>query len=203
MIVINMEMPKSCFCCPFSKRGSLLDGGYYCRLQVIDGDISIYAKSQYRINGELKDKQDCPLIEIEQSEDCVSRQAVIEYLKGCDAELGHDIENEAVVEDILEMPPVTPTQRWIPVNERLPKDLEPVNITWVTHNPDYANITDKPFTATGVYFNGQWYWWSTSCTDILAEYSHNYDDVIDNDIEVIAWMPLPRPYKEKRGSDEM
>lgn len=87
--------------------------------------------------------------------------------------------------------------RWIPVSERLPKELEPVNITWVNHNPQsyYANIKEKPFTATGVYFNGQWYWWSTLCTDILAEYSHNYSDIIDDDIEITAWMPLPEPYK--------
>ena len=89
-------------------------------------------------------------------------------------------------------------QKWIPVSEELPNDLEPVNITWVNHNPAsyYANIKDKPFTATGIYFNGQWYWWSTLCIDILAEYGHNYDDIIDDDIEITAWMPLPKPYKE-------
>ena len=88
-------------------------------------------------------------------------------------------------------------ENWIPVSERLPKNLEPVNITWVNHNPEsyYADIKDKPFTATGVYFNGQWYWWSTLCTDILAEYSHNYDDIIDDNIEITAWQPLPEPYK--------
>ena len=87
--------------------------------------------------------------------------------------------------------------RWIPVSERLPEELEPVNITWVNHNPEsyYADIKDKPFTATGVYFNGQWYWWSTLCTDMLAEYSHNYDDIIDDDIEITAWQPLPEPYR--------
>ena len=92
---------------------------------------------------------------------------------------------------------------WIPVSERLPEDLEPVNITWVNHNPEsyYADIKDKPFTATGVYFNGQWYWWSTLCTDILAEYSHNYDDIIDDDIEIIAWKPLPEPYKKEQENE--
>lgn len=91
--------------------------------------------------------------------------------------------------------------RWIPVSERLPKDLEPVNITWINHDPEpyYNDIKDKPFTATGVYFNGQWYWWSTLCTDILAEYSHNYDDIIDDAIEITAWMPLPEPFEPQES----
>jgi len=95
------------------------------------------------------------------------------------------------------IPSVEIKGEWIPVSERLPEDLEPVNITWVNHNPEsyYADIKDKPFTATGVYFNGQWYWWSTLCTDILAEYSHNYDDIIDDAIEITAWQPLPSPWK--------
>ena len=95
-------------------------------------------------------------------------------------------------------------EKWIPVSERLPNDLEPVNITLVNHEPKvyYHDIKDKPFTATGVYFNGQWYWWSATCTDILAEYSHNYDNIIDNAIEVTAWQPLPKPYEEKRGNEE-
>lgn len=90
--------------------------------------------------------------------------------------------------------------RWIPCSERLPDELEPVNITWINHNSEsyYADIKDKPFTATGVYFNGQWYWWSTLCTDTLAEYSHNYNDIIDDDIEITAWQPLPEPYKAER-----
>ena len=94
-------------------------------------------------------------------------------------------------------------ENWIPVSERLPKNLEPVNITWVNHNPEsyYTDIKDKPFTATGVYFNGEWYWWSTLCTDILAEYSHNYNDIIDDDIEIIAWMPLPEPYEPQESEE--
>lgn len=98
-----------------------------------------------------------------------------------------------------------PHGEWIPVSERLPDDLEPVNITWINHEPEpyYKEIKDKPFTATGVYFNGQWYWWSTLCTDILAEYSHSFDDIIDTAIEVIAWQPLPEPYKaDMRGKEE-
>lgn len=106
-------------------------------------------------------------------------------------------EHRQLAEWLKELKQLREQTRWIPISKGLPKDLEPVNITWVNHNPgsDYADIKDKAFTATGVYFNGQWYWWSTLCTDILAEYSHNYDDVIDDDIEIIAWQPLPLPYK--------
>lgn len=54
-------------------------------------------------------KQRLQAIKSNISEDCVSRQAVIEYIEACGAELGHDLENESVREDILNMPPVTPT----------------------------------------------------------------------------------------------
>ena len=89
--------------------------------------------------------------------------------------------------------------KWIPVSERLPDDLEPVNITWINHDPEpyYKEMKDKPFTATGVYFNGQWYWWSTLCTDTLAEYSHNFDDVIDASIEITHWKALPEPHESE------
>lgn len=111
-------------------------------------------------------------------------------LQGC-------LDFKELAEWLKELKRLRELTRWIPVSERSPEDLEPVNITWVNHNPEsyYADIKDKPFTATGVYFNGQWYWWSTLCTDILAEYSHNYDDIIDDDIEITAWQPLPESYK--------
>lgn len=100
-------------------------------------------------------------------------------------------------------------QRWIPVSERLPEDLEPVNITWVNHNPKgyYADIKDKPFTATGHYCKGRWYWYSSTCQDYLEEYGRCDVDEIDTDIEVTAWMPLPTPYQSEiptgaEGSDK-
>lgn len=103
-------------------------------------------------------------------------------------------EHEQLASWLEELAERREADRWIPVSEKLPNDLEPVNITWINHDPEpyYKEIKDKPFTATGVYFNGQWYWWSTLCTDTLAEYGHNFDDVIDTAIEITAWRPLPK-----------
>jgi len=144
------------------------------------------------------------VLEQEPCEDAISREAVHDLIATWLSDyLTDEIREtlETIDGKVEDLPPVTPTQKWIPVSERLPEELEPVNITWINHNPEsyYADIKDKPFTATGVYFNGQWYWWSTLCTDILAEYSHNYDDVIDDDIEIIAWQPLPESYEPQES----
>ena len=95
--------------------------------------------------------------------------------------------------------------RWIPVSERLPEDTKPVNITWVNHKPEayYADIKDRPFTDTGCYCDGKWYWYSVPCQDYLDECRYCDVDSMAKEIEVIAWMPLPEPYKaESEDKDD-
>lgn len=93
--------------------------------------------------------------------------------------------------------PSVQEQRWIPVTERLPEELKAVNITWVNHEPEpyYHDIKDRNFVATGIYFHGHWYWYSTVCADYLGEYGEWDVDKVDDAVEIIAWMPLPYPYK--------
>ena len=90
---------------------------------------------------------------------------------------------------------------WIPCSERLPKDLEIVNVTWVNRRPQsyYADIKDKPFTATAIHHRDRWWWYSPICEDLLAEYGKSECDKMNADIEVTAWMPLPEPWK---GADD-
>lgn len=145
-------------------------------------------------------------LEQEPCEDCISRAWIKEAFHNFCYGLKHPITEEDIqiyLDYAPSIQPTGPTGNWIPVSELLPHDLEPVNITWVNHNPEsyYVDIKDKPFMATGVYFNGKWYWWSTLCTDILAEYGHNYNDIIDDDIEIIAWMRLPEPYKPHESEE--
>ena len=87
---------------------------------------------------------------------------------------------------------------WIPVSERLPEDCVPVNVTWINRNPDpyYKDIKDVPFANSAVYCNGKWYWWSSVCVEYLEEYGEYSIDLVDEGIDIVAWMPLPEPYRE-------
>ena len=107
---------------------------------------------------------------------------------------------EIIIPTDTNLPPISPTQRWIPVSERLPQDLEPVNITWVNHEPEpyYHDIKNKNFVATGIHYRGQWYWYSATCADYLGEYGSNEIDLVDDAIEIVAWMPLPSHYRENK-----
>ena len=99
--------------------------------------------------------------------------------------------------------PIRPEPHWIPCSERLPENNDPVNVTWVNHNPEvyYMDIKDKPYTATAIYFRGRWFWYSCVIEDWLAEYGSNesflanLQEAVDRDIEITAWQPLPEPYK--------
>jgi hypothetical protein len=88
---------------------------------------------------------------------------------------------------------------WISASVRLPKELEPVNVVWVNHNPApyYRYMKDVPQKATAVYYRGAWYWWSCVCEDLLVECGANETDQVDDDIEITHWQPLPELPKEE------
>ena len=128
------------------------------------------------------------LINIDSLKGCAiirpTRHETIEHIKQCgDDCLNHD--------DI----PTAYNNGWIPCSERLPGTNDAVNITWVNRNPVsyYKDIKNKPFTATGHYHNGKWYWYSCVCKDYLDEYGDSCSDKVNKDIKIIAWQPLPAP----------
>lgn len=127
--------------------------------------------------------------------DLISRRAAIECVS-------YDVEH--TIECLKALPSAQPERKksdWIPVERELPNDLEEVNVTWVNHEPEpyYESIKSKPFTASAVFYEGKWYWYSSVCADVLGEYGRNDVDKVDDTIEITAWRPLPEPY---RGGEE-
>lgn len=84
---------------------------------------------------------------------------------------------------------------WIPVDEKLPEERVPVNIAWINRNPETycSKIKDVPFSATGVYHNGKWYWYSSTCVDYLTECGECEWELIDKAVDITHWQPLPEP----------
>ena len=136
--------------------------------------------------------------------DCISRQAAIDALWKAlyeyedktekqfqaseDLDVGDWIGHRIFVQNmndidrqtILNLPSAQPEQQWIPCSEKLPEDDTLMLVNYVDHRPDAMDI---------------WVGW------------HEMENVwyIDGEAhskefgnEVLAWMPIPEPYAERR-----
>ena len=111
------------------------------------------------------------------TDDLISRQQAIDALRGylVEKRCPDDgtltcrlIENEV----INKLPSVQPEQRWIPVSEKLPGFGQRVLVST-------AN-----FVYEAIYFDEDAGW---------STYNVSFKDVDES--EILAWMPLPEPYK--------
>ena len=161
-------------------------------------------KCVHHMNGYC-DSWDCNM----QTVDDVKMEAVNEYIKAVVKEL--DIArtfNDGLISEVIPFDIVVEILKqkaercnsgWILCSERFPDECVPVNVTWINRNPEsyYAKIKDVPFSTTAVYYNSKWYWYSSTCVDYLSEYGENDFDLVDKDIDIIAWQPLPLPFRDK------
>ena len=102
-------------------------------------------------------------------EDAISRQDAIRIASGY-------CHPANVAKELAKLPPVKPTQRWIPVSERLPENETRV-LTTIKIPNRIARVR------SGWYDSGFFH-------------NDNGDVWKATDMEVLAWMPLPEPYKE-------
>lgn len=89
--------------------------------------------------------------------------------------------------------------RWIPCSERMPEELVPVNVVWKNGNPPpyHSKIRGKLFPGTGVFYGGNWYWYSSICVDLLTEFGNDEFDSVDADIKITHWKPISEPPEEE------
>lgn len=121
-------------------------------------------------------------------EDCVSREmaiSVADYTdcKGISIEVVKQVTDE-VIKELKALPSVTPERQkreWIPVAEGLPNKNGFYLVT-ITDDENLANTTDR------LYFNGKAFI-AFSTAEVFYV------------MNVIAWMPLPDPYKKEKKND--
>ena len=99
--------------------------------------------------------------------DLISRQAAIEAIMGEPTDAHYP---SWYAERLEQLPSAQPEQRWIPVTKKLPEEMAVVLV--------YTSV-DGYFTA---YFDG--ICWYHAGLHMMRIYS-----------DVVAWMPLPKPYE--------
>ena len=141
------------------------------------------------------DERDIPILheaikamKTEPCEDCISRQTVIDYVLKDNYYNGgwFEIEKDKYVEWLKALPSVQPKQRWTPVSERLPKSSGVYIVSrWFSDGFEIKLLADA------CYFDGStWY----------DDNRINHNREIDKNI--VAWMPLPEPYKAESEDKE-
>ena len=133
--------------------------------------------------------KDLETLEQKPCEDAVSREDAMSMIL-C---YGNEIKAE-VMDDIkasmIKLPPATPTQNWIPVNERLPKPFTYVNATCRSLVDDRENwVIETMYLPIPKENNEQGY----------SDWG-NIPMLNWGKAEVIAWMErkIPEPYKEEK-----
>ena len=113
--------------------------------------------------------------------DLISRQAVIKWVKTeCNPYGNPTLDFESGKKVIEHLEQMLPAQQWIPCNEKFPEAEK--KTYWICTNTGDQCECRWTNNVYGLGESGRWGW---SVFDI-PPYT-----------EVVAWMPLPEPYKEE------
>ena len=162
-----------------------------------------HGKEQLEVfGGEHREFIDMAIKALEQEpcEDCVSRQSVSEFLRNH----AKDFEDakfrmafmtaSSLVENADNISPVTPIQRWIPVSERLPEEDEEYLLFGKVDEDEDNYIFIGEYDSCGEQFGIWQEQFDRTTLGCLGSEFYEY-------ASVIAWMPLPEPYKAEMESE--
>jgi len=99
--------------------------------------------------------------------------------------------NDAIDAIVSETPTIEPEPHWIPCSERLPdeKDVGILKMLGTEKRSEYVlatvEVKGERMTVTACTYDGKWDW--------NMKYAFP-------DYKIIAWMPLPEPYREEGNS---
>lgn len=145
-------------------------------------EIYVYMPPKWIIPMENALDKAIEAIKQEPCADCVSRSQALKELEESAKHHANDSREEVLLRrdrDIIRaLPSVTPTQEWIPCSDRLPEEKVEVLVT-----TECGNITIAERYSANDYFIND----GAACAD---------------EDEIIAWMPLPLPYKADMESEE-
>ena len=147
-------------------------------LSVWESDCKSYHKTKDAIKYAIK------ALEQQSNEDCVDREELKKWLD-MNFSFGGALRKIELFDRLdKELPPVTPTQKWIPCSERLPKPGEFVDddvAKYYLVQNEYGDMLVARYTHSE-------YW----------EQIYQMEPIGD---EVVAWMPLPKQYKAEMESN--
>ena len=125
--------------------------------------------------------------------DSISRKTVIEFLSKIvwqEGETWQDVQDR-IVDGVSYLPSADSKRgEWIPCSERLPEEHE-----WIGTKEFGTTISDKVHITFDV--NGDRFVKTLSLQNgELSNYEKRSMDAIHKGWKMLAWMPLPKPYKE-------
>lgn len=133
----------------------------------------------------------------------MTREEAIETIKTAIAEVEWEYPMNYAAAFDMAIEALKKQSKWIPVSERLPKSRTYCLFTVFEHDSELEATTIETVYGCFDDYGERRYWsWEDEFGECCIEGEEQLDGDHDEIIEkVLAWMPLPEPYKERRTDE--